>query len=82
MTVSLGENLLAQNRAQRWFDLTASAQKFNAGPLSSSFLKIPERFDRPLIRTFQRHPGNQVPEVQMTAKVYYSFIRCCCCISQ
>lgn len=68
LTISLGENMLAQNRANRWFDLTTSAQKFNAGPLSSSYLKISERFDRPIIRTFQRHPGNQVPEVQMTAK--------------
>jgi len=61
--------MLAQNRAIRWYDLTMNAQRLNAGPLSSSYLKTSERFDRPVIRTFQRHPGNQVPEVQMTAKV-------------
>ncbi|CAF1040245.1 unnamed protein product [Rotaria sp. Silwood1] len=68
LTISLGENSLAQHRAQRWFDLTMSAQRFNAGPLSSSSFKIAERLDRPIIRTFQRHPGNQVPEAQITAK--------------
>lgn len=66
----MGENTLAQNRAHRWYDLTVTAQRFNAGPVSSSCLKTSERFDRPIMRTFQRHPGNQVPEAQMTAKVY------------
>jgi len=61
--------MLAQNRAHRWHDLTMSAQRANAGPLNSSHLKISERFDRPVIRTFQRHPGNQLPEAQMTIKV-------------
>ncbi|CAF3841613.1 unnamed protein product [Rotaria magnacalcarata] len=69
LTISLGENSIAQHRAQRWFDLTMSAQRFNAGPLSSSSFKISERLDRPIIRTFQKHPGNQVPEAQITAKV-------------
>ncbi|CAF0894328.1 unnamed protein product [Rotaria sordida] len=68
LTISLSENSLAQHRAQRWFDLTMSAQQFNAGPLSSSSFKIAERLDRPIMRTFQRHPGNQVPEAQITAK--------------
>ncbi|CAF1929355.1 unnamed protein product [Rotaria magnacalcarata] len=68
LTISLGENMLAQNRAQRWYDLTMSAQRANAGPLSSSYLKIAERLDRPLIRTFQQHPGNQMPEAQMNSK--------------
>lgn len=62
--------MLAQNRAQRWHDLTTTTQRLNTGPLSSSFLKISERLDRPIIRTFQRHPGNQVPEAQMVAKVF------------
>ncbi len=62
--------MLAYNRARRWHDSTMTAQRFNAGPLSSSYLKTSERFDRPVIRTFQRHPGNQLPEAQMTAKVY------------
>ncbi|CAF3359515.1 unnamed protein product [Rotaria sp. Silwood1] len=68
LTISLGENTLAQNRAYRWHDLTMSAQRSNAGPLSSSYLKTSERLDRPVIRTFQRHPGNQVPEAQMNSK--------------
>ena len=74
MTIALGENTLAQNRAQRWFDLTMSAQRSNAGPISSSDYKIAERLDRPIIRTFQRHPGNQVPEAQIVAKVYLNFL--------
>ncbi|CAF1171808.1 unnamed protein product [Adineta ricciae] len=68
LTISLGENALAQNRAQRWYDLTMSAQRCNAGPISSSDYKIAERLDRPIMRTFQRHPGNQVPEAQIVAK--------------
>ncbi|CAF1211852.1 unnamed protein product [Adineta ricciae] len=68
LTVSLGDNMLAQNRAQRWHDLTMSAQRTNAGPQSSSNLKTCERFDRPIIQTFQRHPGNQLSEVQMAMK--------------
>lgn len=61
--------MLAQNRAHRWHDLSVNAQLANAGPLDSSHLKISERLDRPIMRTFQRHPGNQVPETQMLAKV-------------
>jgi hypothetical protein len=61
--------MLAQNRACRWYDLTMTAQRANAGPLTSSHLKTAERLDRPVIRTFQRHPGNQVSEAQMIAKV-------------
>ncbi len=77
MTISLGENLVAQNRAQRWFDITMSAQRSNAGPISSANFKISERLDRPIIRTFQRHPGNQVPDAQITAKVYLFFFYLC-----
>ena len=65
--------MLAQNRGFRWYDLTMSAQRSNAGPLSSAYYKIPERLDRPIIRTFQKHPGNQVPEAQILSKV------CNCC---
>ncbi|CAF0808618.1 unnamed protein product [Adineta steineri] len=68
LTVSVGENMLAQSRAQRWHDLSMSAYRSNSGPVSSSQLKISERLDRPIIRTFQRHPGNQVSEAQMTIK--------------
>jgi len=46
-----------------------SAQRSNAGPISSAYYKISERLDRPIMKTFQRHPGNQVPDVQITSKV-------------
>ena len=69
LTVSLGDNMLAQNRAQRWHNLTMSAQRANAGPQNSSNLKTCERFDRPVIGTFQLHPGNQLSEVQMAMRV-------------
>lgn len=46
-----------------------SAQRSNAGPISSANFKIPERLDRPIMRTFQKHPANQVPDAQITAKV-------------
>jgi hypothetical protein len=73
LTVSLGENMLAQNRATRWYDLSMSAQRSNAGPLNSSDFKIPERLDRPIIRTYQKHPGNQMADAQILSKV--------CCIA-
>lgn len=46
-----------------------SAQRGNAGPVNYADYKIAERLDRPIMRTFQRHPGNQVPEAQIVAKV-------------
>ena len=61
--------MLGQNRAFRWYDITMSAQRSNAGPISSSYYKIPERPDRPIMRTFQKHPGNQVPDAQIVTKV-------------
>ncbi|CAF0772435.1 unnamed protein product [Didymodactylos carnosus] len=68
LTISLGENSLAQNRAQRWLELTIAAQNANSGPVSSFYLKTAERLDRPIIRTFQRHPGNQLSEAKITIK--------------
>lgn len=65
---------MAQNRAFRWYDLTMSAQRSNAGPTSSADYKICERPDRPIIRTFQRHPGNQVPDAQIVSKVCVEFL--------
>lgn len=32
-------------------------------------LQTYERLDRPIIKNFQRHPGNQVPEAQEIIKV-------------
>lgn len=52
-----------------------SAQRSNAGPISSANFKISERLDRPIMRTFQRHPGNQVPDAQITAKVSVDVFR-------
>jgi hypothetical protein len=46
-----------------------SAQRSNAGPISSANFKISERLDRPIIRTFQRHPGHQVSDAQITSRV-------------
>jgi hypothetical protein len=54
-----------------------SAQRSNAGPISSANFKISERLDRPIMRTFQRHPANQVPDAQITAKVNFFFVFFC-----
>ena len=48
-----------------------SAQRSNAGPISASCLSTAERPDRPILRTFQRHPANQVPDAQLAAKVLF-----------
>ncbi|XP_074654916.1 tektin-like protein 1 [Tubulanus polymorphus] len=64
LSVSAGENRHAIHRAQRWFDTTEKARNISLGPVSSSDLVNRERLNRPIIRVFQRHPGNQLPEAQ------------------
>ncbi|XP_078604089.1 tektin-like protein 1 [Branchiostoma floridae x Branchiostoma japonicum] len=62
LQVSSGENRAAMHRAQRWYDTTDKARTITMGPVSSSDLTTRERLDRPLVRVYQRHPGNQLPE--------------------
>jgi len=64
LNVSQAENKLAQNRATRWNELSELALKYSLGPEKNTNLQTYERLDRPIIRTFQKHPGNQVPEAQ------------------
>ena len=69
LTVGIAENKLAQNRSVRWNELSEIALKYSLGPEKNTNLQTYERLDRPIIKTFQRHPGNQVPEAQETIKV-------------
>lgn len=64
LTVSLGENRHAMQRAQRWYDVTERARGYTMGPVMSADFTTRERFDRPMVRVFQRHPGTQLPEAQ------------------
>lgn len=67
--MSSGENRLAQNRAIRWNDLNSISYKYSLGPEKSTNLFTYENLDRPIIKSFQRHPGNQLPEAQEIHKV-------------
>lgn len=69
LNLSSAENKLAQNRAIRWQDLNTVAMKYTLGPEKSTNLMISEQLDRPIIKTFQKHPGNQLPEAQEIIKV-------------
>ncbi len=67
--MSSAENQLAQNRAVRWQDLNTISLKYTLGPEKNTNLNTYERLDRPIIKNFQKHPGNQVPEAQEIQKV-------------
>ena len=64
-----GENRHALHRAQRWYDATERAWGYSKGPVSSADLMSHERLDRPIMKVFQRHPGNNMPEAQEIVKV-------------
>jgi hypothetical protein len=68
--VSSAENQLANNRAVRWHDLNEISYKYSLGPEKSTNLNLYEKLERPIIKTFQKHPGNQVPEAQDIHKVF------------
>lgn len=69
MVIGQAENKLAQNRANRWQELNELALKYSLGPEKYTNLQTYEKLDRPVMRTFQRHPGNQVPEAQKISEV-------------
>ena len=69
LAVSSAENQLANNRAVRWHDMNEIAYKYSLGPEKSTNLNLYEKLERPIIKTFQKHPGNQVPEAQEIHKV-------------
>ncbi len=63
------ENNLAQNRAVRWQALTEVSLGYTLGPEKSTSLQTYEQVTRPIIRNYQKHPGNQLPEVDQTIQV-------------
>ena len=63
------ENALAQNRASRWQELSEVALNYSLGPEKSTNLQTYEQINRPIIRSYQKHPGNQVPEVSNLIQV-------------
>lgn len=68
LCISSAENQLAANRAVRWQDLNNISLKYTLGPEKNSNMNTYERLDRPIIKNFQKHPGNQVPEAQEIIK--------------
>jgi hypothetical protein len=67
--MNLAENRISQNRAIRWQELTEISHKYSLGPEKCSNLELYEKFNRPLIKNYQKHPGHQVPEAQALIKV-------------
>lgn len=61
--VSIGQNSLAQNRGERWHELTQVALGYSLGPEKSSNLETYETVTRPIIKNYQKHPGNQNAEI-------------------
>lgn len=61
--VSSGQNYLAQNRADRWHELTSVALGYSLGPEKSTNLETYETMTRPIMKNYQKHPGNQVSEI-------------------
>lgn len=68
LDVAFGENRHAVHRAQRWYDSTEKAWGYSKGPVASSDLTCREKINRPVVRVFQRHPGNNLPEAQEIIK--------------
>lgn len=59
-----GESRTAINKNQRWLHVTDVALHTLLGPEKYSDLATAERFDRPMVKVYQRHPGNQLPEAR------------------
>lgn len=59
-----GENRKALHRSDKWRHTTDLAHGYTLGPQSSLFLTTRERLDRPSVKTYQRHPGTQLPEAR------------------
>jgi hypothetical protein len=47
------------------------ALNYTLGPDKYTNLKTLERLDRPLVRTFQQHPGNQNSEAEKLRNVIF-----------
>lgn len=69
-----GKNRYATHKAQRWYDTTEHAWNLSRGPHYSSDLQVHEKLDRPIIRVFQRHPGQNMPEAQEIVKVLINIL--------
>jgi hypothetical protein len=67
--VSIGQNSLAQNRGERWQELTQIALGYSLGPEKSTNLETYELMNRPIIKNFQKHPGNQNAEIAHNIQV-------------
>jgi hypothetical protein len=49
--------------------MTEISYKYSLGPEKTRDLFTYERLDRPIIKTVQKHPGNQFPDAKEIAKV-------------
>ncbi|XP_076455333.1 tektin-like protein 1 [Babylonia areolata] len=68
LDITHGENRHAINRAKRWFEETDRARGYTLGPMMNADLFTRERLERPIMKVFQRHPGNQMPDAQEIIK--------------
>jgi len=75
LQLTAGENRMAIHRGNRWHYTTELSRGYTLGPVSSMDLTTRERLDRPHVRTYQRHPGTQLPEAQKIIDGNYGLVR-------
>ncbi|XP_001622655.2 coiled-coil domain-containing protein 105 [Nematostella vectensis] len=64
LQVGGGELRMSIHRSKRWYNATEMALGYTLGPVAYSDLTTREHLDRPTVKIFQRHPGNQLPEAR------------------
>eukprot|EP00117_Sycon_ciliatum_P032766 scpid60036/ scgid25341/ Coiled-coil domain-containing protein 105 len=68
LILSEAETRASMHRNQRWLEHQELTQGYTMGPINSKDLTSRERLDRPLIRTYQSHPGTNLPEARELAR--------------
>jgi hypothetical protein len=68
LTMASGKNKNAIARTQKWYDITERTWMTTRGPEMMKDIECREKLARPIIRVFQRHPGNNMPEAQEIIK--------------
>lgn len=64
LQVAKGNTRMAIHRSQRHKEMTEKALGYVLGPVSYEDVSTRERLDRPIVRTYQRHPGKELPEAK------------------
>merc|ERR1712224_544104 len=63
-SIAIKQQLELISGGNRWHHTTDLSRGYTLGPVSSIDLTTREKLDRPAVKTYQRHPGTQLPEAQ------------------